>query len=242
MGIASKQQRPLRVVLAFAKAMDLAAYSALAGRYGSVRVLAGERRLDLAGEACRHLNADAAIFDATYPNHSAFAKASDLRSAGYLGAIGFLDAQFAILRAAQAGDIGNTAYFTRDDDIEQFFKWATRSDDANGFPGILQANGHSNAANSLAHTSPDQNVLRLTPRERQVSRLLALGLSIQQIAAQLHLSASTIDNHKVRLMKKLEVHNRSALIHLAIRTGLIDSPVGGRGDRRSRGAVTLEVP
>jgi DNA-binding NarL/FixJ family response regulator len=47
------------------------------------------------------------------------------------------------------------------------------------------------------------------------------GRSVRDCAHQLHLSESTIDNHKTRLMKKLQIHKVTELTHVAIRDGLI---------------------
>jgi two-component system invasion response regulator UvrY len=61
----------------------------------------------------------------------------------------------------------------------------------------------------------------LSPRELEVAKLLALGLSVKQIAAALHRSPKTIETHTTHLMAKLSVHDRVALSHLAIREGLV---------------------
>lgn len=62
---------------------------------------------------------------------------------------------------------------------------------------------------------------RLTNREMQVLRRLAVGQSVRQCAESLRLSPSTVDNHKVRLMKKLGVHKSVELVHAAIRMGVV---------------------
>ena len=51
--------------------------------------------------------------------------------------------------------------------------------------------------------------------------LIAMGYSVRECAKQMHLAASTIDNHKSRLMKKLRIHKSTELTHIAIRDGLI---------------------
>lgn len=65
------------------------------------------------------------------------------------------------------------------------------------------------------------SVATLTARELEVLKLLALGNSVRECARELHLSESTIDNHKTRLMKKLQVHKLTELTHIAIRDGLV---------------------
>jgi len=49
----------------------------------------------------------------------------------------------------------------------------------------------------------------------------ARGLTVRQCAQRLGVSESTVDNHKVRLMKKVRVHRSIDLIWLAIREGLL---------------------
>jgi DNA-binding NarL/FixJ family response regulator len=66
-----------------------------------------------------------------------------------------------------------------------------------------------------------RTIALLSPREREVMRLLAEGRSVRQCAERLGLSESTIDNHKTRLMKKLGLHKSSELTCQAIREGLI---------------------
>jgi two-component system NarL family response regulator len=64
---------------------------------------------------------------------------------------------------------------------------------------------------------------RLTSRELQVTALLAKGRSTPEIAAELHISAGTVNTHRGNLMKKLEVHNVADVTRYAIRTGLVSS-------------------
>ena len=60
----------------------------------------------------------------------------------------------------------------------------------------------------------------LTPRELNVLRLLAMGLSKRDIARELFLSVKTIDTHTTKLMDKLNIHDRVELARFAIREGL----------------------
>lgn len=61
----------------------------------------------------------------------------------------------------------------------------------------------------------------LSQREREVLVALANGLSSREIAAELHLSPKTVDAHRVRLMRKLELHKAAQLVRYAIRAGLV---------------------
>jgi len=63
----------------------------------------------------------------------------------------------------------------------------------------------------------------LSDREFEVFRMLVDGMSVNDIAARLHLSAKTISTHKARLMEKLGVDSTADLVHYAVRHKLIDA-------------------
>ncbi len=70
-------------------------------------------------------------------------------------------------------------------------------------------------------SSADPDAQPLSQRETQVATLLADGKSSPEIAAELNISASTVDVHRRNLMRKLKVHNVVDLTKYAIRTGLV---------------------
>lgn len=61
----------------------------------------------------------------------------------------------------------------------------------------------------------------LTPREREVLRLLADGLSTAEIAARLSISRITARNHVTHVMDKLEVKSRLRAVLVATQKGLL---------------------
>jgi DNA-binding NarL/FixJ family response regulator len=60
----------------------------------------------------------------------------------------------------------------------------------------------------------------LTPRETDVLRLVVDGLTARQIATRLVLSPRTVENHVQRVLRRLDVPNRAALVRYAIERGL----------------------
>jgi len=64
---------------------------------------------------------------------------------------------------------------------------------------------------------------RLSEREFEVFVRLARGETVQRIAEDLRLSASTVGTHLYNIKQKLEVTNQSELTLLAIRHGLIEA-------------------
>ena len=66
----------------------------------------------------------------------------------------------------------------------------------------------------------------LTPREREVLVLVAQGCSNREIGDVLHISSKTVDVHRTRLMKKLDLHHVTDVTRYAIRRGLVDPAQG----------------
>jgi DNA-binding NarL/FixJ family response regulator len=62
----------------------------------------------------------------------------------------------------------------------------------------------------------------LTPREREVLKLIAESRSTKQIAAELVISDKTVERHRENILDKLGMHDRVELTRYAIRSGLIE--------------------
>jgi len=69
---------------------------------------------------------------------------------------------------------------------------------------------------------PDSYEL-LSPREKEVLRLVALGYTSRQIADQLFLSVKTVGTYRGRLMAKLDLRSRPALVRYALDRGLLSN-------------------
>lgn len=63
---------------------------------------------------------------------------------------------------------------------------------------------------------------QLTLREREVFLLIAEGLTTKEIARRLDISVKTAENHRGRVLAKLDVRNTAELVRYALRKGLID--------------------
>lgn len=68
----------------------------------------------------------------------------------------------------------------------------------------------------------NRSYAELSRREREVLTLTAQGETSQAIAAQLGISVRTVENHRYRLMKKLNLRSIADLIRFAISNRLID--------------------
>ncbi len=62
----------------------------------------------------------------------------------------------------------------------------------------------------------------LSEREAEVFKLVALGYRNSEIAEMLHLSVKTVETYKARLMQKLGLRSRAALVRYALELGILD--------------------
>jgi DNA-binding NarL/FixJ family response regulator len=63
---------------------------------------------------------------------------------------------------------------------------------------------------------------RLSPRERDVLRLIAEGLRSPAIASQLLISIGTVETHRRNIIRKLHLRTVAELTRYAIRNGLVE--------------------
>jgi DNA-binding NarL/FixJ family response regulator len=121
-----------------------------------------------------------------------------------------------VRRALQAGASG---YITKGSSPETLFTAVSRVGAGERFidPAIAEAL----ALDQTARGGDDPH-RGLSPREWEVLRLIAQGVTLNQIAEQLHLSPKTVTTHKAHLMEKLGIGNNAELIRYAIEHKLFD--------------------
>lgn len=74
------------------------------------------------------------------------------------------------------------------------------------------------------HAPSPAEMAQLTPREREVLALLALGMSNSDVALYLNIREVTVKTHLARLMMKLEVREKAQAVAAAYQTGLVQPP------------------
>ena len=151
-------------------------------------------------------DATAAVLDAVPDAHvlvlSASAERDDVLEAVKAGASGYL------VKSASAAELVDAVN-------------ATASGGAVFTPGLAGlVLGEYRRMSTAPPPDDGPPVPRLTPRETEVLRLVAKGLSAKQIARRLDLSHRTVENHVQATLRKLQMSNRIELTRYAIEQGL----------------------
>ena len=115
---------------------------------------------------------------------------------------------------------GASGYLLKDSAFEQLAS-AIRAV-ANEKTFIAPAGSGFDVEDYSVHQAQEESLVkpRLTDREREVLQLLAEGKGTKEIAADLFLSAKTVETHRQHLMDKLEMYSVAELTKYAIREGL----------------------
>jgi DNA-binding NarL/FixJ family response regulator len=119
--------------------------------------------------------------------------------------------------AARALENGASGYLVKDaasEQLTQAVRTVARGELYLG-PGIPRT------IISRLNRDPQDPYDALTLRERQVLQLVAEGKTNRQIAEELSLAVKTIDTHRTRLMRKLGIHDQTALVKYALKRGLV---------------------
>jgi two-component system, LuxR family, response regulator FixJ len=76
---------------------------------------------------------------------------------------------------------------------------------------------------------------RLTPREREILKLVVDGLSSKEIAAQLDVSFKTVEAHRAKIMRKMEADGVAQLVKMVVTTDVFgtEGPAPDTGDAPS---------
>jgi DNA-binding CsgD family transcriptional regulator len=63
---------------------------------------------------------------------------------------------------------------------------------------------------------------RLSPRERQIVKLVAESKSNKEVANILQISVKTVESHRANIMEKLGLHSVTELVRYAIRNNIVE--------------------
>jgi len=126
----------------------------------------------------------------------------------------YADEEF-IVRSLENGANGYLLKEAAPDQLVEAVRTVARGDLFLG-PGVPRS-----ILSRLTSRTEDDPYDRLTSRERQVFQLIAEGKTNRKIAEILGLSVKTVDTHRAHLMRKLDIHDQTSLVKIAIQKGII---------------------
>lgn len=169
------------------------------------------------------LKPDIVLLDITMPGLSGIDAISKLREAHPPLRIVMLSHHEGDAFVDQCLEQGADGYLSKDSEPEEL-ELAIRSalrGDAYISPKVARAVIDRYRAGTAA--GGHEGLASLTPREREVFQLLALGRSNKEVARELDMSVGTAKKHRENLQRKLDCHSAAELARLAIREGLLES-------------------
>jgi DNA-binding NarL/FixJ family response regulator len=165
---------------------------------------------------------DLAILDVTMPRMTGLQAARELRRRGSDAKVLVLsmhDNEQYLYEALKAGASGYVLKSAAHKDLVEACRAAMRGEPFL-YPGAITALIKDFLTH--AHEGGPDRENPLTPREEEVTKLIAEGHTSKEIAALLVLSEKTVERHRANILEKLGLRDRVDLTRYAIRRGLID--------------------
>lgn len=170
-------------------------------------------------DTMEHLSCDVVIMDLSMPEFNGLEVCTILRQRQIMTPLIVLTMHDEPRLVQQALASGVTGYLTKDAGLHHLLD-AIRTVISGG---TYLGPGLSTMISSPRGESGDAYQL-LTPREREILGLIGGGLSTRDISVQLGISSKTVGTHRVRIMRKLNIHHQVALARYAMeRIGQVDA-------------------
>jgi DNA-binding NarL/FixJ family response regulator len=203
-------------------------------REGLKAIIGRALRFEIAGEAgtakegfrmAKALNPDLVLVDISLPDQSGIDLTRRIRSTLSEIRVLIISMHSNINYIAEAFQAGATGYIVKESAAERLLQ---------GLDTVLAGDYYLDSAVShqvveriLAFPKENARITdgaygTLTPREQEVMRLLAQGVSTREVADRLFISPKTVENHRTNIMGKLGLHSSIDLVRYAARLGLID--------------------
>ncbi|MEV4940807.1 response regulator transcription factor [Streptomyces zaomyceticus] len=224
----------IKVLLADDQALVRAGFRSLLGRARDITVVGEASTGDEAVRQVRALRPDVVLMDIRMPGGDGLTATRRISEDRELSGCRVIvlttfETDEYVFEALRAGASGFLTKETEPDDLRQAVR-AVAAGDALLAPSVTRR-----VIEQFAHRAAPapvdafRRLEALTSRERDVVRLIATGLSNEQVAEKLVISPLTAKTHVTRSLGKLGVRDRVQLVILAYETGLVRAGGEDRG-------------
>ncbi|PNG94263.1 response regulator [Streptomyces malaysiensis] len=213
----------IRVLIADDEALMRAGIRLILETDDEVRIVSEAQNAREAVEACRAHPVDVALLDVRMPGDGITAVADITRHSSRTRVV-MLTAfgeESTVTSALRAGAHGYLLKDTGPRDLIDAVRRAAAGDPVLA-PEVTRQLVDFRTRLSHGIDAASRRIADLTPAERDVLRLLGTGLSNAEIAAQLHLSSSTVKSHISSILTRTDCTNRVQAAVLAQEAGLLD--------------------
>jgi len=165
--------------------------------------------------AIRALSPSLALIDMSLSDSGGFQVLAAVRAEASPTRVVFLSSSADASDAARAFSMGASGVIPKDGAPQSLIWWLRQvmSGHQLALLAVSQA-GTGDEAESRARGRPDDQVIALTARERQIVELVSTGLSNREVGERLHISEGTIKVHLHHIFRKLSIRNRTALANI----------------------------
>ncbi len=212
----------IRVVLVDDHSVVRAGLKAVLGATPDVTVVGEANNGREAVELVAHLKPDVVVMDLSMPGLDGVAATKEIVASG-VGARVIILSMHAeedyLVPAMEAGAAGYLVKTNADRELVNAIRGVAHGE------VYVQSAAARVLAKRIAAKSPAaserERFEKLTGRERDVLRRIALGYSAPEIGAQLQISPKTVDTYKQRIQEKVDLAHRSQYVQFALKLGLL---------------------
>jgi DNA-binding NarL/FixJ family response regulator len=210
---------PTRILIADDHALVRAGIRALAERIDGVEVVAEAGNGAEALRLIKELKPDLALIDISMPEASGFEVLAQAKEFPEVRVIVLTvhEAEAYAIRALREGAAGFLLKSAASVELEQAIETVTR--------GGTYVSPELSKKSLLDYGKASTDRARLdslSPRQHEILKLIAEGVSTKEKARRLNISVKTVESHRAQLMERLNIHDVPGLVRFAVKMGLVD--------------------
>jgi DNA-binding NarL/FixJ family response regulator len=160
---------------------------------------------------CRRLKPDLLVLDINLPDGTGIAAVPDIRRVSPATRILLCTAFPTEDWISEANQCGADGFVEKTNTWDDFFLAVDR---------VSRGQRYFCSGGAVRRENGGKPGLELTPREREILKLIAEGMTTKEIAARLFISIPTVETHRANLMTKTGARNVAGLVRFAMHAGI----------------------